>query len=256
MFIPRVGQEVVVEFLEGNPDRPLITGVVYNANMTVPYALPDNKTRSTIKTNSSKGGSGFNELRFEDQAGQEEVFFQAQKDYNKVVLNDETVTIHNDTDDDGGDRRSHGDGLAGRRHADGFDRQSHDHRLRRQEFGDGGAVDHACRSAPIRSRSTTPASPSTARRSRCSRGDHVAAGRRSVVADRADDIVELRRRCQQPRADPDFADLLQRDAVLARATSDGGSAARAAWLARWRGWCWPIRTGRGSTAADDRGVDR
>jgi type VI secretion system secreted protein VgrG len=97
IFIPRVGQEVVVEFLEGNPDRPLITGVVYNANMQVPYALPDNKTRSTIKTNSSKGGSGFNELRFEDQAGQEEVFFQAQKDFKKVVLNDETITVHKNT---------------------------------------------------------------------------------------------------------------------------------------------------------------
>lgn len=97
IFIPRAGQEVVVEFLEGNPDRPLITGVVYNANMKVPYSLPENKTRSTIKTSSSKGGNGFNELRFEDQAGQEEVFFHAQKDYKKVVLHDETVTIHNDT---------------------------------------------------------------------------------------------------------------------------------------------------------------
>ena len=97
MFIPREGQEVVVEFLEGNPDRPLITGVVYNANVTVPYALPANKTRSTIKTNSSPGGGGFNELRFEDKKGEEEVFFQAQKDYNKKVLNDETVTIHKDT---------------------------------------------------------------------------------------------------------------------------------------------------------------
>jgi type VI secretion system secreted protein VgrG len=97
MFIPRVGQEVVVEFLEGNPDRPLITGLVYNANIKVPYALPDNKTRSTIKSASSKGGNGFNEMRFEDNAGQEEVFFHAQKDYNKVVGNDETVTIHKDT---------------------------------------------------------------------------------------------------------------------------------------------------------------
>ena len=97
MFIPRVGQEVVVEFLEGNPDRPLITGVVYNANMRVPYALPDNKTRSIIKTSSSKGGSGSNELRFEDKAGEEEVFFHAQKDYKKVVLHDETVTVHNNT---------------------------------------------------------------------------------------------------------------------------------------------------------------
>jgi len=97
IFIPRVGQEVVVEFLEGNPDRPIITGCVYNANNMVPYGLPDNKTRSTIKTNSSTGGGGFNEIRFEDKAGSEEVFFQAQKDYNKIVKNNETVTITNDS---------------------------------------------------------------------------------------------------------------------------------------------------------------
>jgi type VI secretion system secreted protein VgrG len=97
IFIPRIGQEVVVDFLDGNPDRPIITGSVYNATDTVPYALPDNKTRSTVKTNSSPGGGGFNEFRFEDKAGSEEVFFQAQKDYNKVVLNNETVKITQDT---------------------------------------------------------------------------------------------------------------------------------------------------------------
>jgi type VI secretion system secreted protein VgrG len=97
MFIPRIGQEVVVDFLEGDPDRPIITGSVYNATVTVPYTLPDNKTRSTIKSNSSLGGGGFNELRFEDKKGSEEVFFQAQKDYNKVVLNNETVKITQDT---------------------------------------------------------------------------------------------------------------------------------------------------------------
>ena len=97
IFIPRINQEVVVEFLEGNPDRPIITGCVYNAMQTVPYPLDANKTRSTIKTNSSTGGNGFNELRFEDKAGSEEVFFQAQKDYNKVVLNNETVNITQDT---------------------------------------------------------------------------------------------------------------------------------------------------------------
>jgi type VI secretion system secreted protein VgrG len=86
MVIPRIGQEVVVEFLEGNPDRPLVTGCVYNVNQTVPYKLPDNKTRSTFKTNSSIGGGGYNELRFEDKAGSEEVYFQAQKDYNLVVV--------------------------------------------------------------------------------------------------------------------------------------------------------------------------
>ena len=97
IFIPRIGMEVIVDFLDGNPDRPIITGCVYNATTTVPYALPDNKTRSTVKTNSSTGGSGFNELCFEDKAGSEEVFFQAQKDYNKVVLNNETVKITQDT---------------------------------------------------------------------------------------------------------------------------------------------------------------
>jgi type VI secretion system secreted protein VgrG len=97
MHIPRIGQEVVVEFLEGDPDRPIVTGRVYNAAMTVPYALPGEKTKSTIKSNSSLGGGGFNELRFEDKKDSEEVFFQAQKDYNKVVLNNETVKVTQDT---------------------------------------------------------------------------------------------------------------------------------------------------------------
>ena len=97
MILPRVGQEVIVEYLEGNPDRPLVTGVLYNGNNAVPYALPDNQTRTTFKSNSSAGGGGFNEIRFEDKKGSEEVFFQAQKDYNKFVLNNETVTITQDT---------------------------------------------------------------------------------------------------------------------------------------------------------------
>ncbi len=96
MFIPRIGMEVVVAFLEGNPDRPLVTGVVYNATQTIPYAQPDNATRSTVKTNSSKGGGGFNELRFEDKKGSEEIFLQAQKDYNWQVLNNETGTVTQD----------------------------------------------------------------------------------------------------------------------------------------------------------------
>lgn len=95
IFIPRIGQEVVVSFLEGNPDRPLVTGCVYNATQTVPYTLPDDQTKSTTKTNSSKGGGGFNEFRFEDKAGSEEIFIQAQKDMNVTVLNDQTITITN-----------------------------------------------------------------------------------------------------------------------------------------------------------------
>jgi type VI secretion system secreted protein VgrG len=95
IFIPRIGQEVVVSFLDGNPDRPLVTGCVFNAQQTVPYTLPDEQTKSTVKTNSSKGGSGFNELRFEDKAGSEEIFIQAQKDMNVTVLNNLTTTVTN-----------------------------------------------------------------------------------------------------------------------------------------------------------------
>ena len=94
-FLPRIGQEVVVSFLEGNPDRPLITGSVYNAAQLVPYGLPDNQTRSTVKSDSSKGSGGFNEIRFEDKKDSEEVFVQAQKDMNVSVLNDQTVTVAN-----------------------------------------------------------------------------------------------------------------------------------------------------------------
>lgn len=95
IFVPRIGQEVVVSFLEGNPDRPLVTGCVFNAQQTVPYTLPDDQTRSTIKTNSSKGGSGFNEIRFEDKKDSEEIFIQAQKDMNITVLNDRATTVKN-----------------------------------------------------------------------------------------------------------------------------------------------------------------
>ena len=92
MAIPRIGQEVIVDFYEGNPDRPIITGRTYNDATKVPYPLPANKTKMTIKSNTHKG-TGFNELRFEDEAGQEEVFIHAQKDQNNVVLNNETTEV-------------------------------------------------------------------------------------------------------------------------------------------------------------------
>ncbi len=82
MFIPRIGMEVVVDFLDGDPDQPLVTGCVYNGVNKPPYELPANATRSTLKTLSSKGGGGTNELRFEDKKGSEEVFLQAEKDLN------------------------------------------------------------------------------------------------------------------------------------------------------------------------------
>lgn len=93
IFLPRIGSEVVVSFIEGDPDRPLITGSVYNAEQTVPYTLPADQTKSTIKSNTSKGGSGFNELRFEDKKDSEEVFIQAQKDMNVVINNNETRKV-------------------------------------------------------------------------------------------------------------------------------------------------------------------
>lgn len=96
LFIPRIGMEVVVEFVNGDPDRPLVLGCVYNGEHLVPYPLPDEKTKSTIKTESTLGGGGYNELRFEDLAGSEEIFVHAQKDFNEVVENDHTTTVHHD----------------------------------------------------------------------------------------------------------------------------------------------------------------
>ena len=93
-FLPRVGTEVLVEFLDGNPDRPLVTGCVYNSKSGPPYALPDHKTKTTMKSCSSPGGGGSNELRFEDGTGSEEVFLHAQKDFNEVVENDHNTTVH------------------------------------------------------------------------------------------------------------------------------------------------------------------
>ena len=97
MFVPRIGQEVIVDFLEGDPDQPIITGRVYNAEQMPPYALPDEKTKSTIKTFSSKGGGGFNELRFEDKKGSEQVFIHAEKDFHQRVKDSRFETIIDST---------------------------------------------------------------------------------------------------------------------------------------------------------------
>ena len=93
IFIPRIGMEVVVEFLEGDPDRPLIVGAVYNGDNKVPYDLPDNKTVAGWKSNSSKGGNGYNELIFEDKKSSENIRMHAEKDHNVTVRNSETWTI-------------------------------------------------------------------------------------------------------------------------------------------------------------------
>ena len=95
LFTPRMGDEVIVDFLEGDPDRPIITGSVYHQSNKPPYALPANQTQSGVKSRSSKGGSAnnFNELRFEDKKGSEEVFMQAEKNLTVNVKAAESVTI-------------------------------------------------------------------------------------------------------------------------------------------------------------------
>ncbi|MGB0845683.1 MAG: type VI secretion system Vgr family protein [Thiolinea sp.] len=106
IHIPRIGQEVIVDFLEGDPDNPIITGRVYNAEQMPPYDLPANKTQSGIKSRSSKGGSSsnFNEIRMEDKKGQEQLYVHAEKNQDNIVENDETTSVgHDRTEDVGND---------------------------------------------------------------------------------------------------------------------------------------------------------
>ncbi|EYF02664.1 type VI secretion system Vgr family protein [Chondromyces apiculatus] len=96
MNLPRIGQEVIVDFLSADPDRPVIVGRVYTNLQKVPYALPQNKTQSGIRSNSSPSNGGYSELMFEDRAGGELVRFQAQKDFTGLVKNDARMNIQND----------------------------------------------------------------------------------------------------------------------------------------------------------------
>ena len=93
MIIPRIGHEVLVDFLESDPDRPIITGRVYHGTNMPPYPLPGEKTKSTLKSESSIGGGGFNEIRFEDKKGAEEIFTHAQKNQNEVVENNMSTSV-------------------------------------------------------------------------------------------------------------------------------------------------------------------
>ena len=107
VHLPRIEQEVIVDFLEGDPDQPIIIGSVYNAKEMPPYALPDNKTQTGIKSRSSLGGTpdNFNEIRFEDKKGQEQVYIHAEKNEDIVVENDKTENVgHDETITIGNDR--------------------------------------------------------------------------------------------------------------------------------------------------------
>ncbi len=96
VFIPRIGQEVVVSFIDGDPDRPIVTGALYNGANMPPYSLPADKTKSTIKTNSTKDGGGFNELCFEDKKGEEEIYLQGEKDWRIDIKNDKSQHVGHD----------------------------------------------------------------------------------------------------------------------------------------------------------------
>jgi type VI secretion system secreted protein VgrG len=91
-IIPRIGMEVMVMYLDGDPDRPVVTGVVPNPKQKVPYALPENKTRSVNRSNSHKS-TGFNEVTLEDKTSGENMFFHAQKDHTSRVLNVRTARV-------------------------------------------------------------------------------------------------------------------------------------------------------------------
>ena len=96
LYIPRIKQEVIVDFQEGDPDQPIIVGAVYNANNMPPYGLPGEKTKSTLKSDSTKGGGGSNEIRFEDKKGSEEVYLHGQKDWTIAIDNDKNQTVGHD----------------------------------------------------------------------------------------------------------------------------------------------------------------
>ncbi|WP_116135470.1 type VI secretion system tip protein TssI/VgrG [Trinickia diaoshuihuensis] len=92
-FLPRVGQEVIVSYVDGDPDRPLVTGCVYNKSSTLPYEMPSMQTRSTIMSRSSKNGEAGNEIRMEDKTGSEELYLHAQKDMNLSIENALATTV-------------------------------------------------------------------------------------------------------------------------------------------------------------------
>jgi type VI secretion system secreted protein VgrG len=107
VWIPRIGQEVVIDFIEGDPDRPLCSGAVYHAKNVPPYSLPGEKTKSTIKSNSTIGGGGFNEMRFEDKKGSEEIYVHGQKDWTIKIEHDKNQEVVHDENHHIGHDHSH-----------------------------------------------------------------------------------------------------------------------------------------------------
>ena len=99
--IPRIGMEVIIQFERGNIDRPYCTGMVYNGVNKPPYPLPGEMTKTGLRTNSSKGGGGFHELTFDDKKGEENIFFQSEKNYKQVIKNDAVITIGMEKKDKG-----------------------------------------------------------------------------------------------------------------------------------------------------------
>jgi type VI secretion system secreted protein VgrG len=96
VHVPRVGQEVIVDFLEGDPDNPIIIGSVYNAETVPPYQLPNSRRISGVKSNSTPGGGGYNELTFDDTKDKEKITLHAQEDLCTIVRHDHRDTVHND----------------------------------------------------------------------------------------------------------------------------------------------------------------
>jgi type VI secretion system secreted protein VgrG len=97
--IPRIGMEVLITFLEGDPDQPLVTGCLYHAEHVVPYELPANKTRTLFKTLSSPGGGGYNELRIEDRKGAEQIYIHAERDWDENIEHDQKIRIGHERHD-------------------------------------------------------------------------------------------------------------------------------------------------------------
>jgi type VI secretion system secreted protein VgrG len=129
MFIPRIGHEVLVDFLEGDPDRPIVVGRIYHGQNATPYPLPAEKTRSTIKSDSSLGGGGYNELRYEDSKGREQIYLHAERNLDVRVNHDAFSTVWNDSHVTVGNDQSGDDGRPGKA-GDSFVQLFHDHHLK------------------------------------------------------------------------------------------------------------------------------